>query len=109
MNLVIFQKSYDFYLYLSQITRYFPKSEKFVLSSQIKNKALEFIGLVVKTNKLYNKKDSLLDCDVALEQIKVLIRIAKDMQYMKSNQYEHCSKIIAEIGKLLGGWIRAFG
>lgn len=109
MNLVIYQKSYDFYLYLNQIIRYFPKSEKFVLSSQIKNKALDFIGLVVKTNKLYDKKDGLLECDVVFEQLKVLIRIAKDMKYMKINQYEHCSKLVAEIGKLLGGWIRAFG
>jgi len=109
MNFVLYQKSYDFFLYLSRIIRYFPKSEKFVLSAQIKNKTLEFIGMVIKANKLRDKSVAMLECDVLLEQLKTLLRVAKDLGYMKSAQYENCSKALSEIGRILGGWIKSCG
>lgn len=107
MNLIILQKSHDFYLYLNQVTRSFPKSEKFVLTGQLKNLFLDIIGLIIRANKSCDKKRHLFDCDVKLEQFKLLLRIAKDMQYLKLNQYEFASLKIVEIGKLLGGWIKS--
>lgn len=109
MNFVLYQKSYDFYLYLSKIIRYFPKSEKFIISSQIKNKMLDFIGAVIKANKQRDKRESMLESDILLEQLKTLIRLSKDLEYMKEAQYENCCKALSEIGKILGGWIKSCG
>jgi hypothetical protein len=107
MNLIILQKSYDFYLYLNQVTRSFPKSEKFVLTVQLKSLFLDMIQLIIRANKSGDKKRHLFDFDVKLEQFKLLLRLAKDLQYLKLNQYEFASSKIVEIGKLLGGWMKS--
>ena len=40
-DLVVLQKAYDCYLYLHNALKNFPKSEKFVLSADIKNTFFE--------------------------------------------------------------------
>jgi hypothetical protein len=37
----------------------------------------------------------------------VLLRLAKDNQAIKSNRYLELQTNLQEIGKMLGGWIRA--
>jgi len=107
MNLVLLQKCYDFYLYLNQVTKAFPKSEKFVLAAQLRDLFLEIIRSIIRANKSSDKRRHLLECDVRLEEFKLLLRLSKDLQYLKLRQYEFASGLIVEIGKLLGGWIKS--
>lgn len=51
----------------------------------------------------------MLESDILLEQLKTLIRLSKDLEYMKEAQYENCCKALSEIGKILGGWIKSCG
>jgi len=48
----------------------------------------------------------LAQCDAALNRLRLYLRLAYQWQWFNSGQYEHVSKMVAEIGRLLGGWIR---
>ena len=105
-NLIIYQKIYDFTLYLFPIIDRFPKYEKFALCTQIKNCLLNIARCVIQANKSRNKLPLLYSIDVKIEELKFLLRLSNDRKYLSLKSYEHGSKLLLEIGKLLGGWIK---
>ena len=38
---------------------------------------------------------------------KLYLRLCREWEWLTSGQYEHAARMIAEIGRLLGGWIKA--
>jgi len=107
MELLIIEKTSDCFKYLHNALNYFPKSEKFVLASDIRRVFFEMLVLFITANKARDKKKYLYDADVKLEVLRFNIRIAKDLQYLKLKQYEILSRQLTEIGKMLGGWIKS--
>ncbi len=108
-NLIIYQKVYDFTLYLFPIVDRFPKYEKFVLCTQIKGCLLDISRLIIRANKTRVKRPLLGDIDVKIEEMKFLLRLSHDRKYLSKKSYEHSSKLLLEIGRLLGGWIKSSG
>jgi len=48
----------------------------------------------------------LRDADGCLTTLRLYLRLAFQWQWLNSGQYEHVSKMVEEIGRLLGGWIK---
>ena len=106
-ELIIVEKSKDSYKYLHNALKYFPKSEKFVLSADIRNTFFEMLSLFLVANKLQYKKKTLYEADVKLDVLRFKIRVAHELQHLKTKQYEVLSSQLTEIGKMLGGWIKS--
>jgi hypothetical protein len=106
-QLIIYQKHYDLMLYSLPIIGRFPKDQRFILGQQIENQMLEIGKMIVHANKLRQKKGKLHEIDIELEKLRLLIRIAKDMKLMTISKYGHHCERLDEIGKLLGGWLKA--
>lgn len=106
-NLTIYQKTYDFYLYIQAPLRQLPKHEKFVLGQQIRESLLAILRKIIITNKTRNKLPMLFEIDTELEVLRTLIRMTRDLKYMPIKQYGMCAFYADEIGKMLGGWIKA--
>jgi len=54
-----------------------------------------------------NKVKTLSQISGKIDLIKVLLRLGKDTQAVKNNKYLELQATLQEIGKMLGGWIRA--
>ena len=85
----------------------FPKYEKFVLCTQLKNAVINIARKIIQANKKKYKKKTLYEIDVQLEELELLIRFAHEMKYLSNKKYETASKKVAEVGRLLGGWIKS--
>lgn len=107
-ELKIFQKTYDLILYLYPVVNKFPKSEKFVLGQRIENTALNVLEGIIVANQEVDKEDRLKKTSVELEKLRIFIRLAKDLKFIGFKQYGHVSKMVNEIGKMLGGMIKKF-
>ena len=108
-DLITYQKFYDLILYSFPIIDRFPLKQKFVLGQQIQNCMIEIVKLMIQANKFGDKHKltNLYYVDVELEKLRTLIRLAADLGFMSHEKYgHHCEKIV-EVGKLLGGWIKA--
>ena len=105
-KLVLYQKTYDFLLYIYPVVAKFPKYEKFTLQTQIKNCVIDFQRHVIKANKSTTKKSHLYEADVLLEELKMLIRLSHDLRYINPKQYGVICGKVTEIGALLGGFIK---
>lgn len=102
----ILQKTYDMILYGNICLKQFPKHEKHVMSADIRKSMSKLTKLIIRANKKYYKKTTLEEMDIELEWLRMQIRMAADQQlrYLPINKYENWSKMLNEIGKMLGGW-----
>ena len=44
--------------------------------------------------------------DAHLNKLRLYLRLAQQWGWLSGGQYEHASRMVTGIGKLLGGWIR---
>lgn len=108
-NLILYQKFYDLILYSFPIIGRFPKNQRFTLGQQIENSMLDITKLIIQANKFGNKNrlQNLYCVDVELEKLKLLIRLANDLGFMSQQRYGVFCERFVEIGRILGGWIKA--
>jgi len=102
-ELKLFQKAYDYYEWLYPHLKNFPKSERFLLVQRIEDALLDLLASIVMARK-DDTESNLRRADVALEKLKVFLRLSKDLEFISIGQYEESSERVTEIGRLLGGW-----
>lgn len=116
-------KFIDFARQMNLYLNHFPKHEKYGLCQQIRNSAYELYGFIVESQKRYQKKTSLTNADITHEQLRMFIRLAFELGYFKfkdgaqctekdfektaTHRYLAISRMVDEMGRMLGGWIQA--
>lgn len=110
-ELVIFTQTYDLLTWLLAQCERFPKSQRFVVTQRLQNAALDFQEAIFDANarKGQQRLHHLCAADAHLNKLRLYLRMAHQFTWLSSGQYEHVSRIVAQIGKLLGGWIRQTG
>lgn len=106
-DLKILQKTYDMVEYGYIALKQFPKSERYALAADIKKSMYELLRLIIRANKRYFKKTTLQDIDIELENLRYLVRMSNSLGFLPFKRYENWSRKLNEIGKMLGGWIKA--
>jgi len=103
---VIYPKTHDLILWLTQHAMNFPKSQRFVMAKRVQDTALEFYELLIEARKVdvQPRKAVLLAADVKLETLRLHLRLCHELHLLSSSQYQHVSQMVTEIGKLLGSW-----
>jgi len=77
------------------------------LGQKLDNSTIEIFELLFGIPMSYDKLIALNKISVKLDLIKVLLKFAKDTQCLKDKNYLKLQGSLQEIGKMLGGWIRA--
>ncbi|MCO7643736.1 diversity-generating retroelement protein Avd [Pseudomonas sp. S 311-6] len=85
--------------------RNFPKSERHVLSAEIRQSMYRLLRLVIVVNRRYHKKTTMQDLDAELDLIRSLVKLSLDLGMLPLRQYELWAKHLAEIGRMVGGWM----
>ncbi len=49
---------------------------------------------------------ALSQADASLNKLRLYLRLAHRWRWISDGQYQHASRMVAEIGRLLGGWLR---
>jgi hypothetical protein len=105
-NLVIFTRTYDFVTWLLPMSEKFPKSQRFVVTQRLQNAVLNFQELLFEANSMRGARrtDKLNLADVELRKARLYLRLCEKWKWLTPGQYKHASLMVAEIGRLLGGW-----
>lgn len=92
-----------------QYLKLFPKKDRYTLGQKIDTLTLEIFQLVIMAgNSQKDKKLPLLENSiVSLDLLKILIRLAKDVQALDTKKYIQLEQSLLEIGRMLGGWKRS--
>lgn len=85
--------------------RNFPKSERHVLSAEIRQCMLRILRSVIVVNRRYFKKTTMQDLDADLDLLRSMLRLSLDLRFLPFKQYEVWSAKVDEIGRMIGGWM----
>ena len=106
-DLKILQKIFDMMEYAYGALAQFPKSEKFALVTDIKRSMDTLLERCIEAQKKYYKKSTLQDMDVEVMKLRAYIRLSFQLGFLPLKKYEIWAGMLVEIGKMLGGWIKA--
>ena len=72
------------------------------------NAALDFQEAILEAQAYEGKirLRHLRRADACLDKVRLYLRLVFQWRWLSVGQYEHVSRMIAEIGRLLGGWIK---
>lgn len=102
----IFARTYDFVAWLIPLTIKFPRGQRFVMAGTLQREAIRFQELLIEASHKREKQDLLLSADAELDKVRTHLRMSLEMGLLQSGQYEHAARLMTEIGKLLGGWMK---
>ncbi len=106
----IFARTYDLLLWLIPRTIDFPRSQRGIMARQLQTQAFGLHSELV--DAAINSADPwphLRCADAALVKLRTYIRLSRELGILSPDQYAHAARMLAEIGRLLGGWIKKMG
>lgn len=88
-----------------------PKSQRFTFGQRLDNMTLD--GLMLAVRAIYagrgDKRKSLMELNLALEQLRVLWRLVSERKWISPQQLLFVNGKIDEIGRMVGGWMKECG
>lgn len=105
-ELPVFAKWFDFVNWLFPLTDRLPKKFRFSLINRINNLSLDLVEDLIEARYSRNKTPTLRAANLRLEKLRILLRLCLEQKLIPHKTYLHAVKIINEMGKMLGGWIK---
>jgi hypothetical protein len=105
---VLYQKTYDFLLWLYPIINRIPKSHRLVLGRHLEELGISLLLLVIKANTARGQSRLSLQLQVSdeLDCLRILVRLTKDLRFMSVKQYTTGAEKVNEIGRMLNAWMK---
>lgn len=101
------QSCHDLLLWLIPQLDKFPRSRRFTLGERLETGLLDVLELLVDAAYSRNKETSLKRANLRLEMVRHLWRLAHELKVMATRQYEHGAKLLDDLGRQIGGWLRS--
>jgi hypothetical protein len=98
---------YRFTLWLVPTVEKFPRTQKFLLGDRMQSTALDVLERLIEATYTRVRQSALRDANLGIEKLRFLFRLATDLGYLDLRRYEHAARSLDEVGRLVGGWIRA--
>lgn len=114
----LISKYMEFAKQMNRYLNHFPRHEKFGLALSIRNSAYSVFDLIVEAQKRYHKKTTLTNLDITHEQLRMKFMLAHELGYLSfksgaeddevdaSKRFLAINRMIDEMGRMIGGWIR---
>jgi hypothetical protein len=103
---VILTRWLQFLQWLLPATEKFPKRVRFTFADRIDNLALDLAEDLIEARYSRDKQAILHRANLRLEKLRILLRLCHRLRYLPHAGYEHASRSINEVGRMLGGWIK---
>ena len=86
----------------------FPKAEKFSLCQEMKKACYEMLRYTLLANNIRSKRRTYQEeIDANQKLMLVLLSVACEQKYITRKKLAYFQGKLAEIGRILGGWMRS--
>jgi len=103
-ELVAITRVYDLARELTSRVVKYPRSHRFVLGDRSLGTAYDVLDLLVTARYRRDKAALLDEANVAVQRLRFQWRLAHDERIVSTKGFEHVTKMIDEVGRLVGGW-----
>lgn len=102
----IFTRTFDMLTWLLPITNHFPRAHRNTATKRLLDAAFNLREHLEAANHRLGaaRMECLNAADEDLDNLRLYIRLAVQWHWLNDGQYHHVSTMLAEIGRLLGGW-----
>ena len=108
-EMVIFTRTFDLLEWLLPKSERFPRAYRSTVTQRLMDAALDLqealAAAVARTGR--SRLAALRDADAALGRLRIYLRLAHRWRWLSDGQYAHAGGMVGEIGRLLGGWLKA--
>ena len=106
-EMIILTKTFDLLAWLGPRTDRFPKNYRHTVTERLLGAALDFQEAIFDAQSQggTTRQKHLRAADSHLNKLRLYLRLAHRWRWLNDGQYRHVSEMVAEIGRLLGGWI----
>jgi hypothetical protein len=106
-DLRLYQRLYDFIIWVMPNLENIPKSYRFILGQRMGNILIDMLESFIVAGYSDEKAAPLRTADIGLEKFRVLFLMCKDLRFITPEQYAYGSEQLNIIGRLIGGWKKA--
>jgi four helix bundle protein len=102
----IFTRTFDLLEWLLRVTNHFPRAHRHSFTHRLLAAAFDLRERLEEADRRRGRERlrRLADADEALARLRVYLRLASRLGWLSDGQYGHVAQIVAEVGRLLGGW-----
>jgi len=106
-EMVILTRTFDLLTWLLPKAETFPKAYRSTVTQRLMNAALDFQESLFDAQSQggTTRQKQLRTADAHLNKLRLYLRLAHHWAWINDGQYRHVSVMVAEIGRLLGGWL----
>lgn len=106
-HLPIYKKAYDLTVYFEKIVRNFSRYHKYTLGAELRQKIREVLQLIRQANSAPDKAPVLLQNREILEDLKLTIRLCKDVQaFHNFNSFQYSINEVVDLCRQNEGWLK---
>lgn len=106
-NVAAVESCYQFLRWLIPVLDGMPRRQKYQLGDRVQTQALDVQEALVEAAYTRERAALLRQANMGLEKLRIWCRLAKDLQLLSFAQYEHAARQIDELGRQVGGWLKA--
>lgn len=106
-ELPLFTQWYEVVSALLECVGRFPKNLRPTLGNRLLDRALDVLDHVVKLRYSRDRVPLFAEANLAVEQVRILIRLAFERRLISSGQYTRLAEAVDASGRMLGGWRRS--
>ena len=108
-EMIILTRTFDLLAWLLPRSESFPKLYRYTVTQRLLNAALDFQEALFDAHSQSGttRLKHLRTADAHLNKLRLYLRLAHHWKWLNDGQYRHVSVMVAEIGKLLGGWLKS--
>jgi four helix bundle protein len=109
-DLHVWQKAHQLVLNIYQLTKSFPKDEKFRITEQLLRAVISIPTNIAEGFGRYTTKDYIKFLIIArgsVSEVVYLLLLTKDLNYISKTDYENYLQELEEIGKMINGLINS--
>jgi|TARA_B100001964_G_scaffold242415_1_gene317170 hypothetical protein len=107
-HLPIYKEAFDLTLYFEKVVRNFSRYHKYTLGTDLRNLSREILKMIISANNRTVKKDKLLSIREKLEELKVILRICREVRTFNNfDSFSYAIGCVVEISKQNEGWLKS--
>ena len=105
----LFARAYDLLRESCLQSERMPRSRRAVLGRRMEDAAFDFHEAITGATKSRDPRAALAEADLALNRWRLCLRLAADLGLFSEGRLAELMQLVAEVGRLLGGWQRKLG
>ena len=107
-DMVILVRTFDLLAWLLPKLERLPRLYRSTITQRLMDAALDVQEALFEAQSQggSTRHKHLREADAALNKLRLYLRLAHHWHWLNDSQYQHVSTLVAEVGRLLGGWIR---